>query len=313
VEKDPYEVLDLKALRCFFFVAKHHNVTRAATELGIAGPAVTQRVQKLEEDLGVKLYESRGGRIRLTPAGEHALSFASSLFDEIGNFERALKQREESAEIIVCAHDAILGYLFVDVVEKFKRAHPLAKLNLRVRRIDDTVREVRMNEADVGIIPARQLPEELFSRPIGTWRACLLTAKGHPVARYARADFRSLLNEEMMQRYPLIVLEEQLGGGVFTDTFARLNLRPNIGMEVGSLDTLKRFVARGIGVGVVPEIWVVDEDRVRLEVIPVPPELKAESTYVVMMRRDKHRGRLLKDLLHLLSDIPSTQGAPAIG
>jgi len=142
MEKDPYEVLDLKALRCFYFVAKHHDVTRAATELGIAGPAVTQRVQKPEEDLGVKLYESRGGRVQLTPAGEHALSSASSLFDEIQNFERSLKQAEEAAEIVVSAHDAILGYLLADVIEKFKRAHPLAKLSLRVRRIDDTVREV---------------------------------------------------------------------------------------------------------------------------------------------------------------------------
>jgi DNA-binding transcriptional LysR family regulator len=301
--KSPYEVLDLKALRCFYFVAKTGSVTRAALELGIAGPAVTQRVQKLEEDLGEKLYESRGGRVRLTRAGEYALSFASNLFDEIENFERTLKEQEESSEIIVSAHDAILGYLFADVVEKFKRSHPLAKLNLRVRRIDDTVREVRMNEADVGIIPARQLPEELFSRQIGTWRACLLTAKGHPVARSGRADFQSLLNEEMMRRYPLIVLEEQLGGGVFTETFGRLNLTPNIGMEVGSLDTLKRFVARGIGVGVVPELWLTDEDRLRMEVILVPPELKADSTYVFVMRRDKHKGRLLKDLLDLLGQI----------
>ena len=187
--------------------------------------------------------------------------------------------------------------------------HPLAKLNLRVRRIDDTVREVRMNEADLGIIPAHKLPEELFARPVGTWRACLLTAKNHQVARYARTDFHSLLNEEMMRRYPLIVLEEQLGGGVFTETFGRLNLRPNIGMEVGSLDTLKRFVARGIGVGVVPEIWVTDEDRVRLEVVPVPPELKAETTYVVVLRRDKHKGRLLKDLLGLLGQVSPAQGS----
>jgi len=58
-------------------------------------------------------------------------------------------------------------------------------------------------------------------------------------------------------------------------------------------------------VGVVPEVWVLDEDRLRLEVIPVPPELKADSTYVVAMRRDKHKGPLLKDLLALLSSIPT--------
>jgi len=312
MKKDPYEVLDLKALRCFYFVAKHHSVTRAASELGIAGPAVTQRVQKLEEELGGLLFQARGGRIQLTPAGQHALSFATNLFDDIQNFERSLTQAEEAAEIVVSAHDAILGYLLADVIEKFKRVHPLAKLTLRVRRIDDTIREVRMNEADLGIVPQREIPDELFSRPIGTWRACLLTAKGHPVARYAQADFRSILNEEMMRRYPLIILEEQKGGGVFEETFARIGLRPNVGMEVGSLDTLKRFVARGIGVGAVPEVWVMDEDRLRLDVVPVPPELEADTTYWVVMRRDKHKGRLLKDLLDLLGNIPTARSPGAL-
>jgi len=160
-----------------------------------------------------------------------------------------------------------------------------------------------MNEADLGIVPAQQLPQELVFRPIGTWRACLLTAKGHPVGRRAQTDFQSLPNEETMRRYPLIILEDQLGGGVFEETFARLNLPPNIGLEVSSLDTLERFVARGVGVGVVPEVWILDEDRMKLDIVPVPPELKADTTYGVVMRRDKHKGLLLKDLLGMLGSI----------
>ena len=114
-----------------------------------------------------------------------------------------------------------------------------------------------------------------------------------------------------MSRYPLVVLEAQQGGGVFGETFARLNLRPNIGLEVGSLDTLKRFVARGMAVGVGPELWITDEDRLRFDVIPVPPELKADSTYGVVMRRDKHKGVLLKDLLNVLESIAGRRGAAA--
>ena len=211
---------------------------------------------------------------------------------------------------MLSAHDAILGYLLADIVEKFKHAHPLARLRLLVRPVEETVREVRMNEADLGIIPMRQLPKELAFRPIGTWRACLLLPKGHPLSRRAQTDFSSLLNEQTMSRYPLIVLEEQQSGGLFVDTFARLNLRPNVGLEVGSLDTLKRLVARGIGVAVGPELWITDEDRLRIDVIPVPPELKADSTYGVVLRRDKHKGPLLKHLLELLGTIPARGLAP---
>jgi DNA-binding transcriptional LysR family regulator len=86
MDKDPYEVLDLKALRCFFAVAKHGSLAKAGIELGVSEAAVSQRVKALEGDLGVKLYDARGGRVRLTPQGDQTRSFAVSLFDEIKGF-----------------------------------------------------------------------------------------------------------------------------------------------------------------------------------------------------------------------------------
>src|SRR5204863_125201 len=60
-EKHSFDVLDLKSLRCFFSMAKHGSLTKAGIDLGISEPAVSQRVKSLEEELGAKLYEARGG------------------------------------------------------------------------------------------------------------------------------------------------------------------------------------------------------------------------------------------------------------
>lgn len=304
MENDPYQILDLKALRCFFFVAKHLNVTRAATELGIAGPAVTQRVQQLEKDLDVKLYEARGGRVRLTPAGDRTKEFAISVFENIGEFEKSLKQSEETREIVLTAHNTYLGYLLPPGLEDFKRAHPLARIRLLARRIEEIVRLLRDNEADVGIIPERVLPPELFFRPIATYSAMFLTPKGHPLARRARTNFTGLLNTETVTQYPLIVAEVQRHGGKLEETFADLKLPLTIGMEVDSLETVKRYVAHGLGVSVVPEHCLTQEDRFRMEIIPVPKGLGA-TTYGIVMRRDKHRSPLLKHLLEILSALPA--------
>ena len=300
-EKDPYEVLDLKALRCFFFVAKTGSVTRAALELGIAGPAVTQRVQQLEKDLGVKLYETRGGRIKLTAAGERTRSFAISVFEDIAEFEQSLTESEERGEIVITAHDSYLGYLLPSGLEQFKRRHPLARIRLLARRIDEIVRLLKDNEADVGIIPERELPSELFFRPIVTYPTMFLTPKGHPLARRARADFKSVLEEKTLSSHPLIVAELQLER--YKETFAGLKLPLHIAMEVDSLETVKRYVAHGLGVAVVPEHCLTQDDRLRVEVVPVPKGF-SETTYGLVMRRDKHRSPLLKHLLEIL-------GAPA--
>ena len=154
-----------------------------------------------------------------------------------------------------------------------------------------------MNEVDLGIVPQRSVPAELSFHLITTHPAYLLTSKGHPLARRARSDFESLLNEETIKQYPLIVAEVQIEGYTLEDTFTRLGLSLNVGMEVGSVNTLKQYVARNLGVAVIPGLCVTEADRSSLEVVPVPKDLGGDSTYGVVLRKDQHRSRLLTDLL----------------
>ena len=299
-KREAYDVMDLKALRCFSAMAKHSSLTKAGVELGITEVAVSQRVKALEHYLGVKLYEARGGRVRLTPAGEHAVSLAISMFDEIEEFEHAVTRGEETGEIVLSSHDEVLGYLLPEFVEKFSVAHPLARLRLLARPVEETVRLVRANEVDLGIVPVRDFPKDLAFHLIATYPAYLLTSKGHPLARRARADFKGLLNEETVMQFPLVVAEVQLEGYVLSETFARHGLPLNVGIEVGTINTLKQYVARGLGIAVISGLCVTEEDRTRLEIVPVPAELGGDSTYGVIMRNGKHRSRLLTDLLRLL-------------
>lgn len=101
-------------------------------------------------------------------------------------------------------------------------------------------------------------------------------------------------------RYPLVAAEVQLESHLLRETFAQHGLSLNIGIEVGTFDTLKRFVARGLGIAVISGLCVTEEDRARLEIVPIPTELGGDTTYGVIMRNDKHRSRLLVDLVRLL-------------
>ena len=66
MNQDAYDVLDLKALKCFWEMARSGSLTQAGISLGISEAAVSQRIRKLEGYLGVKLYEARGGKVRLS-------------------------------------------------------------------------------------------------------------------------------------------------------------------------------------------------------------------------------------------------------
>jgi len=299
--KGSYEALDLKAVRCFFAMANHGSLTKAGIELGISEAAVSQRVKGLERALGVKLYEARGGRVRLTPAGERALSFSISVFDQIEEFRRDLTQSAEIGEVVLSTHDSVLGYLLPDAVQAFSRAHPLARLKLLARPIEETLRLLKANEADVGVIPNRELPRDLAFQPIATFPAYLLAPKGHAIARRARVNFRDVLNIETIRRYPLIAGEVQLEGGMLAETIAQLGLPLNVGMTVGTVETVKRYAERGLGIALVSGLCVTGEDKQRLDVVEVPKEFRAETTYGVVLRRGKHKSALLRDLLRLIT------------
>jgi DNA-binding transcriptional LysR family regulator len=299
-KRDAYDVMDLKALRCFLAMAKFGSITKASLELGITEAAVSQRVKALEGYVGVKLYEARGGRVRLSPAGERAVAFALSTFEAIEEFEHSVTRSEETAEIVLSSHDAVLGYLLPEIVEKFSRAHPLARLRLLVRPMEETIRLVRANEVDLGVVPSREDLKELDFQPIATYSAQLLTPKGHPLARRARTDFASLLNAETVRRYPLIIAESQLEAKLLGETLARHGLPLTVGIEVGTLESLKQYVARGLGIAVIAGLGISEADRARLEIVPIPPELGGKTTYGVVVRSGKHRSRLLIDLLRLL-------------
>ena len=299
-KREPYDVMNLKALRCFSAMANHGSLTKAGAELGISEVAVSQRVKGLEQYLGVKLYEARGGHVRLTLSGERTLSLAATVFDEIEELEHAVSRSEEMAEIVLSAHDEVLGYLLPAVVETFARTYPQARLRLITRTVEETIRLVKANEVELGVIPERNLLKELAFHPIATYPAFLLTHKGHPLARRARVDFRSLLNEETIRQYPLVVAEVQLEGYLLKDTFAHLGLHLNIGIEVGTIAAVKQYVARGLGVAVISGLCLSKDDGVNLEVVPIPNEFGGESIYGVVLRSDKHCSRLMIDLMRLL-------------
>src|SRR4029077_9583306 len=106
-----YDVMNLKALKCFFAVAERGSLTKAGIELDIAEAAVSQRIKSLEAYLGAKLYEARGGHVHLTAAGERTAQLAVSIFSDIKALEQAVSGAQETDEIVLASHDSVLRHL----------------------------------------------------------------------------------------------------------------------------------------------------------------------------------------------------------
>ncbi len=299
---DAYDVLDLKALRCFWAVARHGSLTRAGIELGISESAISQRVKALETYLGTRLYESPGGRVRLTEAGQRVREMAIGLFDRLEQFTADLAAEEQAGTLVVAAEEPTLRYLLPGVIQRFRRERPRVRLQVVSRLVGEIIEMVRQGEADLGIIPQQHpLPEIVRFVSWRSFEAYLVLPKDHPLVRRGRPPLRALLNAETVMRYPLIIPEttaprsDRVGLAL-----AREGLPYNIAFQVGSMDTVKHYVASGLGLGVVLGMCLTEEDAGRLEAIEIPPEFGGTTVYGVVLRRDKYLSASLRGFTGLL-------------
>jgi DNA-binding transcriptional LysR family regulator len=309
--EDTQDPIDPKALRCFWATARHGSLTRAGIELGISEAAVSQRLRALETRLGAKLYEARGGRLRLTAAGERAFDLAVSALDQLGAIARAVASEDVAGTLALAADEEVLRYLLPDVVQRFARAYPRARLRLLGRLPEETLSLVRANEVDLGVVPERPIPGTLVFHPCRTYEAYLVTSRGHPLAQRARGSFEALLTEATAREYPLVVSEENQR---LADAFRRRGLPYCVAIEVGTFDSVKPYVARGLGIAVLPGICLTDADRLVLDAVPLQRELQGDTTYGVVVRRDKRPSELLRGLLALIgvpADRPPLGSKPA--
>jgi len=295
---DLYDVMDLKALRCFWAMARHRSLTRAGIELGISESAVSQRVKALEAHLGTKLYEAKGGRVHLTAAGKRAFEHAIALFDQVDALKTEVATEEVAGTVTLVTGESVLRYLLPDIVALFSTEYPRAHLRALSRHSWNCVDVVRRNDADVGVIPERALPDDMVFHPWRCYNACLILPRGHPLLSRGQPAIRDLLNEETILRYPLVSTEEDDPDDQrVQETLRREGLPYNVRLHVGNLQTVKHYVARGLGIAVVPELCLSGDDRGVIESIVIPDEFHGQTTYGLILRRDKHLTAPLQGLL----------------
>jgi DNA-binding transcriptional LysR family regulator len=283
------KVWDLRALRYFLTVAKHSSVTRASVELGVSESAVSQRLKTLEHAMGLKLYESSGGRLRITSTGSRLVEMAIDIFDRIDGYRAELGADQLSGSLTVATQDPVVRYLLPGVARSFAAENPNVRLELMTRTVEETLRLVRLGEADIGIVSETPLPDPLVFHPLRTYQAQFVAPKGHSLFASGTPAMEELLTPETIDRFPLIAPEH--GDSTHThirEALARLGLPYNIALEVGTTETVKHYVGLGLGVAVISGVCITPTDSETLDMVEVPQHFGGTSTYGYVVRREKY-------------------------
>ena len=233
--------MELLQLRYFHEVAQTQHMTNSAKRLGVAQPALTQAIRRLEGELDAKLFERVGRNIRLTPCGEALEDKVAPLlaaFDEIPSaIAQAKGQERNTVRIDVEAATTMT----VDAIAAFRATVPQAAFVINqansVARWDVRVR----TEAHGGAAMPDARTSEVFRE-----RICLAVPKAQANGEPIRlADFAGA---------PFVCLAGTRGfRGVCDELCLKTGFAPNVVFESDSPDVVRKFIALGLGVGFWPE------------------------------------------------------------
>lgn len=248
--------MNIGFLKTFIAVADTESFTRAARELGITQPAVSQHIRALEEQYKVRLFQRQAQKIRLTPEGEALRRKTRELFRALAEVKNCMENINDLRQgCVTIAVNTFMAYLISPVVMRFKNAYPGVRIKLCFYNTRDIVRLVSQGDADFGLAGALAgEPSNLHSIPVHDEPFVFAAPANHPLA-----SLPSVKPEDL--RDCVLVIREQ---GTYTrerivSWFAGTSFPPSL-IETNNMESTHQLVLAG-AVAFLPERAILEDIR----------------------------------------------------
>ncbi len=247
--------MDLVQLETFLAVAEEKSFSRAAARLRRTQPAVSQAIAKLEADLEEVLIERSTRDASLTAAGEVLREYAVKLLNLRLEATTALGELRElhQGRLNIAANEYTCLYL-LPLLHEYRKQNPRIKIAVQRALASKISDEVMSHTVELGVISFRPEDKELASTVVYRDELAFVVNPGHPFARAGKVSIRQLRAQNFVahnipspQRQKVI------------QAFRRHKTPLDMGVELPSLEAIKRFVEMGNGVALVPGLTVRTE------------------------------------------------------
>ena len=261
-------MVNLDLYRVFYTVANSGSLTKAAEELFISQPAVSHSIKQLENQLGVTLFTRTHRGMQLSAQGgtiifeevEKALNLLSAAQNRIAEMKTSA-----TGTIRIGASDTIFEYFLSDKIVEFHEKFPAVKFDLLADFTPDTIEKLKADKCDVAFVnlPIPHDPELQLRGNCMRLNDIFIASDRFPELS------KGVVSLSKLRHYPLILMDKNTVARRSLDNFFSslgMELQPSI--EVGSWELMKRLVARGMGIGVIPREYALRclEDKSLFEV-----------------------------------------------
>lgn len=241
--------MDLAQLEAFLEAAHRGSFRRAAQALFLSQPSLSERIKRLEQELGQPLFHRMGRGVRLTEAGEALLPFAERALAALDQGKESLEALGDAASgrLHVGSARAISTYVLPDLLMRFRQRYPSIEVGIRTGRSSEVLQMVVNQEVHLGVARALYHPR-VDTYPLYEEEIVLVTHPEHPFARAGEASIYEVANQ------PLILYDRDSSYFVLIDRVCReAGIAPTVPMNLDSIEATKRMVENGLGVSFLPQ------------------------------------------------------------
>jgi DNA-binding transcriptional LysR family regulator len=297
--------MNLDHLNTYIEVVKTGNFSEVAKKLGISQPAVSFQIQKLEQDLGVRLIDRKQKKLTLTEPGKRLLTFAQKVQDEYSGMLEDMNQLREdvTGNLFISASTIPGDFILPPLLSEFKTLHPSVQIQVAVSDSGQVIEDVENGTYDVGFCGIMPENKEMEAAKIAEDEIVLIVASGHPFAGRESISFMEIAEE------PFIAREET--SGTQKNVLSRLKkagcdislLKPSL--TLGTTEAVVSAVESGSGIAFVSNYAIKKSLSLGMVNAVNVEGLTLKRDFYCIYHKDRIVSRLLDEFISFIKAVKS--------
>jgi len=229
-------------LKVFYTVAKRLNFTKAAEELLISQPAVTKHIKELESQINLALFDRRGNKVFLSPAGEVLLKHTETIQEIYRKIEFDLNQLNQAFKGVlhVGSSTSITQYILPPLLARFHSMHQDVKVELLSGNTEQIEQALLEKKIEVGVIEGKSKRREFHYTPFLKDEIVLVSSNKNSWSK------KEEIKPEELKKIPLLLREPGSGTlEVMADVLKQKGIRLSdlsVEMQLGSTEAIKSYL-----------------------------------------------------------------------
>ncbi|MET3289421.1 UNVERIFIED_CONTAM: DNA-binding transcriptional LysR family regulator [Brevibacillus sp. OAP136] len=290
--------MELRQIRYVLAVAEEQSFSRAAANLHLAQPSLSQQIAKLEKEWGVQLFHRLPHHVELTDAGERFVQVARPLLDQAEGLEREMRgyASGEIGKLFVGSLPITGAYVLPQVISEFTNRYPGVELHLVEETSSMLEHLLAVGKLDVSLLTMPIEAPTIVHETAIIEEIYLAVPPAHPLAGKKEIDLAELESQ------PFVLLKEGQG---FRQISLRLcekaGFKPRIVFESSNIQTVQSLVAAGMGFSFAPAM-ITESSWTNNAPVYARLTTRPTRTLVVAYRKDRQLSRPTEAFIQLLKE-----------